>query len=817
MTFLRRVPFTIVLIAILLGVSMATGPIYGPSAFVRNLVGIDLDTIFQREWWSILTASFFVQNVGQLIVVVLAAAVCVGVAEWLMGTRGTVFAFVLTGLLAFAVGLGAQAIGTAAGEYWATAVKSLDTTDPLSPILGALAVASSFASVLWRRRIIILLLAFTTVFLFYSGQPSDLYRVLAVLIGMTVGAVLTRRRVHLVRWTSSHHEARVLLASVSTIFALGPVITLVSHGRFGLLSPLGMFITNGMPRGRSSSSSCSISGVGKVCTEQLGSHAGQGFSAIVLAILPLLVILAGSYGLLMGRRAAVYAVAAIASTDSLLAAFYFGVVPAIGPTSRVADRVIQSPEFAFWIGANVVVPLAFAAVLLSQRRHFSIRATALSRRRFVLTIGIALAAAFGTYLAAGWILRDLFRPKVDILDLLVDFPQRFIPLSFLLAERRSFVPTETLTRLLYHGIGPLLWTTILVALIILLRNSSSLHSRPAESTEFRRLLHEGSGSMAFPATWRGNGYWFDAGRSCAIAYRVVNGCAVTTSEPVGNPGDARDSLGQFLRFCDANAWTPVFYGIHHDWAALLVDIGWSTTVVAEETIISPAAWDMTGKKWQDVRSSINRAAREGVQVTWGTWAAFSPKITNQIAEISELWVVEKKLPELGFTLGGLDELRDSDVLLGVAIDESGHVQAVTSWMPTWSQGVLIGHTLDFMRRRADGMNGVMEFVIAEAAARAKRDGLRFLSLSGAPLAVVPNGEHETPVDRILAALGKVLEPVYGFQSLLNFKQKFQPQLAPLYMAYPDAVSLPAIAIAISRCYLPDLGLRESASLLRTLR
>ena len=66
-------------------------------------------------------------------------------------------------------------------------------------------------------------------------------------------------------------------------------------------------------------------------------------------------------------------------------------------------------------------------------------------------------------------------------------------------------------------------------------------------------------------------------------------------------------------------------------------------------------------------------------------------------------------------------------------------------------------------------------------------------------------------------VGRSLEPVYGFRSLLQFKQKFQPRLEPLYLAYPDALSLPAIAIAISRCYLPDLDLRETATLVRSLR
>lgn len=813
---LRRVPFTIALTGLLALLSIVAEPLAGGSALVR-VVGLDLGALSRQHWWSLLTADFFVDNAVQLVIVLVAAAIGVGAAEILMGTGRTALAFAATGVAASVIGLGLEALGVLAGEYWAESVRGLVTVDPLGPILGTLVAGSAFASVLWRRRIRFVVVASVVMFLLYSGQPSDLFRLVAVLVGLALGALLARRRIRLERWTSSHHETRVLLAVLSAVFALGPVITLAAHGRFGLLSPLGDIIAEGLPRSRPGAGACTVAGASQQCAAQLAAHPAAGVSAIVLALLPLAIILVGAYGLLRGRRAAVYLVALAAAADGVLAAVYFGVIPALGYASRAVDRVGDSPEYGAWLVANAVLPLAFAAVLLSQRRHFPLRSSRQARRRFLVTMGSATAIAAGAYLALGSLLAAQFRPAVGLLDLLADLPDRFIPVSFVIAERRDFVPETVATRLLYHGIGPVLWVVLLIAVVALLRGRRTSHADPGAAEAFRALEREAGSSMAFPGTWPGNSYWFDAEGRMGIAYRVANGCAVTTSDPVGSPRNRRDSLAQFIRFCDSNAWTPVFYGVHGDWAELLADMGWSTTVVAEETVIDPATFQMTGKKWQDVRSSVNRAAREGVRVTWAHWHELSPRVANQIAEISELWVVEKKLPELGFTLGGLDELRDPDVLLGVAADGSGAVQAVTSWLPTWADGVLTGRTLDFMRRRADGMNGVMEFVIAEAAVRAQLDGLEFLSLSGAPLAVAPSDEKPGPLDRVLAMVGRSLEPVYGFRSLLTFKQKFQPRLVPLALAYPDALSLPAIAVAISRCYLPDLTLKESAALVRSLR
>jgi phosphatidylglycerol lysyltransferase len=58
--------------------------------------------------------------------------------------------------------------------------------------------------------------------------------------------------------------------------------------------------------------------------------------------------------------------------------------------------------------------------------------------------------------------------------------------------------------------------------------------------------------------------------------------------------------------------------------------------------------------------------------------------------------------------------------------------------------------------------------------------------------------------------------VYGFSSLLVFKQKFKPEFRPLLMAYPDPLALPAIGLALARAYLPSMSLRQSIRFVRSL-
>ena len=197
-----------------------------------------------------------------------------------------------------------------------------------------------------------------------------------------------------------------------------------------------------------------------------------------------------------------------------------------------------------------------------------------------------------------------------------------------------------------------------------------------------------------------------------------------------------------------------------------------------------------GKKFQDIRTALNRAAKAGIRAEWTTFARAPLAVQAQIEAISEEWVADKKVPEMGFTLGSLDELDDPEVRCLLAIDADHTVHAVASWLPVYRNGYVVGWTLDFMRRRGDGFRASIDFLIASAALSLQDEGCEFMSLSGAPLARAPASsvgggtDANGGLDRMLDWLGAALEPVYGFRSLLAFKAKFKPDYEPMYLLYP---------------------------------
>ena len=56
---------------------------------------------------------------------------------------------------------------------------------------------------------------------------------------------------------------------------------------------------------------------------------------------------------------------------------------------------------------------------------------------------------------------------------------------------------------------------------------------------------------------------------------------------------------------------------------------------------------------------------------WGRYSEFPPALRAQLSEVSEEWAAQKHVPEMGFTLGGIDELDDDEVLCCLAVDADG--------------------------------------------------------------------------------------------------------------------------------------------------
>jgi lysylphosphatidylglycerol synthetase-like protein (DUF2156 family) len=349
------------------------------------------------------------------------------------------------------------------------------------------------------------------------------------------------------------------------------------------------------------------------------------------------------------------------------------------------------------------------------------------------------------------------------------------------------------------------------------RSKRRLASGTSHPETARDLLRTWGGStISWMTTWPENRHMITEDGQSYIAFRKHAGVAVALGDPVGPPGSAASTINDFIQLCDKAAMVPYIFSCTRGTASVTDALGWQSVQVAEDNLIDLPELAFKGKKWQDIRTALNKAPKEGVTFKMVTLADESWAMVRQVEHLSQEWLGDKELPEMGFTLGGVTEALDREVKVGLAVGADGTLHGVTSWMPVYGgNGEIAGWTLDLMRRADGGFRATMEFLIASSCLYFKEQGALYVSLSGAPLARSDaDPSAETTIEKFLDTLGATLEPVYGFRSLHNFKSKFQPRLSPMYMVFRDEGDLPRIGIAITRAYLPTAGVRDMISVVK---
>lgn len=815
----RRVcaaPLTVSALLVLWGVGLASGSVRrGPSAELAERFGLSIGRLRAGHWWAPLSSMLWCSGLAAYLVATMLLLVVLPAVERRFGGLRALLLLVTVQLLGTGFGLALVGlIGVSQGR-WAAQITTAVVFGPVPALSGMALAVTAWLGTLWRRRLRLAMLICLVMLTLYWGLPADVLRLGSGLAGLVVGAVAVGRAAR-VRTGFSTPELRTLVALVVAASAVGPLVAAFADTHTGPLSVLRFVFASPPPSPTQVAQLCVDPAAASQCAHLRARLRLYGAGPAVMSIMPILVLLVAAEGLRRGRRAA-WLIAVVLN----IALFALGVLFAwLTVRSPARERLIAGPGHhihgALAFALPVAQPLLIVALLAATPRYFGVRAPAGTYRRATTSAARTWCAVSAIYLGAGLALAEGFEPAPTLPGLLADLPTRFLPPDYLGAIRADFLPVWPVTTVLFEWTGIVFWAVVLAGAVAAFTRVRPEPERDLSQRVRALLARGGPATQSYPATWPGNSYWFTADGSAVMAYRVIAGVAITTGGPIGEKRHHRDAIAGFVDYCRRNGWTPCLYGVGADAATHAAGLGWHIAQVAEEAIVPLRNLKFTGKKWQSVRTAMNHAARGGITARWCRFRHAPPEITGQIRVLSREWVAHKGLPEMRFTLGGLNELADDDVRLLLAIDEGGTVHAVTSWLPVRQDGALVGYTLDFMRRRRDAPSGVVEFLIASAARDCRDDGLEFLSLSGAPLARIGRDTPATGLQRALDSVGRTLEPLYGFASLLAFKAKFQPSYRPLYLAYPDPLALPAIGTAITRAYLPELTTRDVCGIGRAM-
>jgi phosphatidylglycerol lysyltransferase len=285
---------------------------------------------------------------------------------------------------------------------------------------------------------------------------------------------------------------------------------------------------------------------------------------------------------------------------------------------------------------------------------------------------------------------------------------------------------------------------------------------------------------------------FDADKKGFVMYGVQGRTWVALGDPVGPADRIATLIRLFLERCDDFGGVPVFYQVRKDYLHHYADFGLTFVKLGEEARVDLTTFSFAGSSASKFRQVIHRLEKDG-----GVFRIISsdgtPKVIDQLQEVSDDWLKEKAAAEKGFSMGFFN----ADYLsrFPVAVVERGG--RILAFANLWLDPQHANLSLDLMRYHHEAPRDVMEALFVHVMKWGKEQGYQSFGLGMAPL----SGFETSPVAPLWHRLGAFLyqhgESFYNFQGLRAYKEKFKPVWEPRYLAYPGGLKLPRILADVS--------------------
>ncbi|MDH4167526.1 MAG: phosphatidylglycerol lysyltransferase domain-containing protein, partial [Gammaproteobacteria bacterium] len=193
-----------------------------------------------------------------------------------------------------------------------------------------------------------------------------------------------------------------------------------------------------------------------------------------------------------------------------------------------------------------------------------------------------------------------------------------------------------------------------------------------------------------------------------------------------------------------------------------------------------------------LRQSHRRAQRDGLSFRVAgvdEVAALLPALK----QISDDWLQTRSVAEKGFSLGRFSEpyLRRFPVAL---VEHAGQLVAFAN---LWESATHEELSIDLMRHSSAAPKGVMDFLFIELMLWGRAQGYHWFSLGMAPLAGLEAHRLAPAWHKVGRLIYRYGEDFYNFEGLRQYKEKFQPEWQPRYLAAPGGLAQPRVLLDVT--------------------
>lgn len=396
------------------------------------------------------------------------------------------------------------------------------------------------------------------------------------------------------------------------------------------------------------------------------------------------------------------------------------------------------------------------------------------------------ASLFSTNFSPGWIVAIL--AIFGCAAWLVVFSHKHVEYSHSLWWEFSFrhggAPTALRALVAAAAAG------LLFALASLIRPQAPRHEPPsaAELERARPLIRRYRSAQAHLALMGDKHLLFGPAGKAFVMYDIEGRSWVSMGDPIGEDEDARRELvWNFMEQCERAGGWPVFYQVSPADLDLYLEVGMNLLKIGEEARVQMATFNLDGKPKKNLRNTVNKLAREGLRLEIIPADAVMP-LLPRLKAISDAWLADKHVREKRFSLGAFDPeyLKRTPMAL---VWQGDTLLAFANLFLTETKEEA---SVDLMRHAPSAPAGIMDFLFVELMQWARQEGYRWFNLGMAPLAGLTARRMAPLWSRFGALVFGRGERFYNFQGLKRYKDKFDPEWEPRYMAVPGGIALPMI-------------------------
>ena len=285
---------------------------------------------------------------------------------------------------------------------------------------------------------------------------------------------------------------------------------------------------------------------------------------------------------------------------------------------------------------------------------------------------------------------------------------------------------------------------------------------------------------------------FGPGGEAFLMYGVEGRSWVALGDPVGPERGWRDLVWQFREMSDRHGGWTVFYQVDAESLPLYLDLGLSPLKIGEEGRVPLAGFSLDGGSRKGLRHILNKLEKEGLSLEIVP-AERVPRILGSLREVSDAWLASKQAREKGFSLGFFEPGYLARFPAAIVRGE-GRILAFADLWETAGKEEL---SIDLMRHLPEAPAGVMDYLFTRLMLWGRDEGYRSFNLGMTPLA----GLEERALAPLWSRLGAFVyrhgEHFYNFQGLRQYKEKFDPEWRPKYLASPARLALPRIVANVA--------------------